>query len=473
MHSKGQGRADDVTVLRSRVQAQRVVPGSINHHQPAQIQPPSKANILSTSTQANPTKKQRVVASSFYPGRGVNSCKLSSLNHRNSGFHTPQVDDEGSETEEDPSDEEPSLELALKFPNKFSKSLGVKRPSWSSSGGNSASQSSSTSTGDFSLSTVPGQAASSPLSMVQPAPVAAVVSTAQLSALTIDLLNEVAPAVAQLTWPVHTELVFASGSDRLRLMNQCPMVRLIRDCLLNAADQLQPGSANILEQLTHDLDYLSKMTPRLRARISLIRSEVKECCMIITAGVFLMFGSPLDVINYIGKQLSQYTYTFPKAKLSNAPNGLVMRLQPYQNDHIITAIQVLYFAGGAKSFAKQFQYLFPTYETQKGEVCEVPIHMVALVATVLYATIREWSTGEQVIAEFSANAYLDVYNSHVNMLKHIQERHEGGFHLKMANIYTQANETPVSESNSVVPIAELNLDSINGYQRVSIYTTLS
>jgi hypothetical protein len=60
-----------------------------------------------------------------------------------------------------------------------------------------------------------------------------------------------------------------------------------------------------------------------------------------------------------------------------------MRLQPYQNDHIITAIQVLYFAGGAKSFAKQFQYLFPTYETHKGEVCEVPIHMVALVATVV------------------------------------------------------------------------------------------
>ncbi|KAN0137996.1 hypothetical protein V8E53_004215 [Lactarius tabidus] len=381
--------------------------------------------------------KQLERTSSFYPGRGVNSRELSSLNHGNSGFHAPQVNDEGSETEEDPSDEELSLELALKFPNKFSESLGVERPSWSSSGGNSASQSSSTSTGDISLSTAPGQAASSPLSMVQPAPVAAVVSTAQLSVLTIDLLNEVVPAVARLTWPVHTELVFASGSDRLKLMNQCPMVRsvlqkgiehlrasmlftnmfpdvcivlsLIRDCLLNAADQLQPGSANILKRLTHDLDYLSKITP-----------------------------------------------------LSNAPNGLVMRLWPYRNDRIITAIRALYFAGGAKSFAKQFQYLFPTYETHKGEVCEVPIHMVALVATALYATLREWSTREQVVAEFSANAYLDVYNGHVNTLKHIRERHEGGFHLMMADIYAQANKTPVSESNLVVPIAELDLDGING-----------
>jgi hypothetical protein len=63
------------------------------------------------------------------------------------------------------------------------------------------------------------------------------------------------------------------------------------------------------------------------------------------------------------------------------PNGLVMRSRPYRNDRIITAIRALYFAGGTKSFAKQFHYLFPTYETHEGEVREVPIHMVALVAT--------------------------------------------------------------------------------------------
>ena len=58
-----------------------------------------------------------------------------------------------------------------------------------------------------------------------------------------------------------------------------------------------------------------------------------------------------------------------------------MRSQPYQNDRIITAIRGLYFSGGTKSFVKQFRYLFPTFEISKGEVCEVPIHMVALVAT--------------------------------------------------------------------------------------------
>ena len=57
----------------------------------------------------------------------------------------------------------------------------------------------------------------------------------------------------------------------------------------------------------------------------------------------------------------------------------------------------------------------------------------------LYATIYEWRTGEQQIAEFSANAYLDVYLGHVNTLKHIQNNREGAFHLMMADIYWQAS----------------------------------
>lgn len=57
----------------------------------------------------------------------------------------------------------------------------------------------------------------------------------------------------------------------------------------------------------------------------------------------------------------------------------------------------------------------------------------------LYAAIYEWFTGEQQIQEFSANTYLDVYNSHVNTLKHILECCKGVFHLMMVDIYAQVN----------------------------------
>ena len=56
----------------------------------------------------------------------------------------------------------------------------------------------------------------------------------------------------------------------------------------------------------------------------------------------------------------------------------------------------------------------------------------------LYATLYEWRTGEQQVTEFSANAYLDVYQGHVNTLKHIRGERENGFHLMMADIYARA-----------------------------------
>ncbi|KAN0127723.1 hypothetical protein V8E53_014443, partial [Lactarius tabidus] len=163
------------------------------------------------------------------------------------------------------------------------------------------------------------------------------------------------------------------------------------------------------------------------------------------------------------RYMSHYTYTFPQAKLSNAPNALVMRSRPYRNDRIIAVIRNMYFSGGAMSFARKFQYLFPMYECREGEKrYEVPAPMVALVATALYATIYEWHTGEQHIAEFSANAYLDVYLGHINTLKHIKEKHEGAFHLMMADIYTQASKHIGNEASASVAIAQLDLDELDG-----------
>lgn len=61
---------------------------------------------------------------------------------------------------------------------------------------------------------------------------------------------------------------------------------------------------------------------------------------------------------------------------------LVKRLLPYQNDCIIKVIQDLYFTGGSMSFASQFDHLFPKHHGDDGKIrCEVPIPMVALVAT--------------------------------------------------------------------------------------------
>ena len=62
--------------------------------------------------------------SSYYPGRGDNSHALASVNDL-SFFYTPDVDDDGNQTEEDPLDDELPIDDAPKHVSKFSESLLV------------------------------------------------------------------------------------------------------------------------------------------------------------------------------------------------------------------------------------------------------------------------------------------------------------------------------------------------------------
>ena len=134
-----------------------------------------------------------------------------------------------------------------------------------------------------------------------------------------------------------------------------------------------------------------------------------------------------------------------------------MRTQPYHNKRIIQLIRVLYFSGGSNSLSARFHHRFPTGFAHDGYgvmECEVPIAMVALVATAvstyllyiecahldhqLYASIHEWRTGTRQAVEFSASAYLDVYLGHVNTLLLIQQKQGNAYHTIMADIYSKA-----------------------------------
>jgi hypothetical protein len=58
-----------------------------------------------------------------------------------------------------------------------------------------------------------------------------------------------------------------------------------------------------------------------------------------------------------------------------------MHSRPYRNPRIIAVIRDLYFTGGHTSFACRFRYLFPQMELDNVVKYEVPVPMVALVAT--------------------------------------------------------------------------------------------
>lgn len=72
---------------------------------------------------------------------------------------------------------------------------------------------------------------------------------------------------------------------------------------------------------------------------------------------------------------------FPQVGVS-VNDRLLKRSQPYRNERIINVIRSVYFTGGASSFMRRFDHLFPRYRDGQGVMkTEVPDAMVALVAT--------------------------------------------------------------------------------------------
>lgn len=135
--------------------------------------------------------------------------------------------------------------------------------------------------------------------------------------------------------------------------------------------------------------------------------------------------------------------------------GLPMRTKPYRNDRIIRVIRELFFTGGASSFAHRFDAEFLRAPAPEGVVArELPEPMLALVATgvratyqlghhtnlrfQIYAAIHEWRTGTHKSNDFSADAFLDVYNGHILTMKYIWTERPRAFHLMMKELYNLA-----------------------------------
>ncbi|KAI9429277.1 hypothetical protein H4582DRAFT_2089597 [Lactarius indigo] len=460
-------------------------------------------------------------APTFYTGHSDTTITrtLSSDN-----FPIPEVDGHDGLTDSEEEDEEQLVELALKHPARFADAMATERATWSGTGGIDVSRpmglrlSQSTASPGVSgratpvpttptlipsprthlaeprlrQTTSPGTQGSAtpvptmPITMPSPGMHLAELSVETPSPTVVLARRRVTPESPKVT-RADTDLVFTDGSTKLLLRHQQPVICTIvqkaienlratlvfqdafpdgsvafafsRDALSAATVSHQLSGAIVQRRLEADDEYVAKLVSLPRARISLIRAKVKEWCNAIVLGGFFSMGSANVIAEVVERQLSSYTYTFPCGLMVNS---LVRHSWPYQNDRIIAAVWDVYFTGGATSFASQFEHLFPTYQGANGQVNrEVPIPMVALVATALYATLYEWRTGEHQVSEFSQNAYMDVYQGHMNTFKHIQENREGAFHIMMSDIYTRAS-WPIG--NIGVPpsfaIADIDLDEL-------------
>jgi len=295
---------------------------------------------------------------------------------------------------------------------------------------------------------------------------------------------------AGFVWPSETELIYIPGTTKVMLTLQLPLIRtvlqdafenlrsslliehafpdpnltilFIRKHLVGAARSHLPRAVNVHRRLLVDNAYLEKLCRLPRTRMPLFRAEVKERCAGIIKSSFAT-TPPTTIAETVETQLSGYYYTFPIINNAHGVQLPPMRTRPYRNTRIITVIRDLYFAGGTQSFCNRFVRLFPKYEDDHGvEVYEAPIPMVALVATGLYAALYEWRSGFHQSMDFSANAFLDVYQGHVDTLQHIQDHRASSFHIMMRDIFDRAQATDGDVQVPIIniPVADINLDEM-------------
>ncbi|KAH9043547.1 hypothetical protein EDB83DRAFT_2523848 [Lactarius deliciosus] len=435
---------------------------------------------IPAAVQPTPAKKARNVAtlSSSNPSRPYVFGSAPRFDPGPRDYDAYPTTEEGSDDEDDLAD------LPQGPPDKIHKAMAAESPSWLDPAITDRRATPVRKT--ISTETLSSEHGTSPANMLSPAPVFETTAPVGSSSEQGQATTESSSA-----WPAETNLVLPPGVTRVKVTQQSPLIRDVIQCAIEdlqssllfidafphgiliisfvrqalniAAQKRCPAALSIQRRLLHDQDYMLKFAPVLRARIPLFRSEVKDRCNAIVLGEFSSM-TPEDIVHSVEWQRSGYKYVYPRGPKVPGANRLVMQSQPYRNRRIIWAIHDLYFVEGVgnPSFSTRFDQAFPRRIGNDGvTVREVPIPMVALVSTALYASIYEWRTGVQQPAEFSGNAYFGVYKAHVQTLEIIRDQRSNAYHTMMASIYSQACSSAGNgghPSSSSSQITELDLD---------------
>ncbi|KAH9175219.1 hypothetical protein EDB89DRAFT_1904093 [Lactarius sanguifluus] len=326
-------------------------------------------------------------------------------------FHNFDVDDNNSVSEDDDDDDEQIVELSLKNPAKFAEVMATERPTWKEPGSidmpHSVKLKSRQSTDSLGSSGSVGSAptGATPVSTSVPLTPGPQAHLTELSDEAGTPPPNQSPTVtpslpAPTVSHVDTDLVFVEGTTKIMLTNVTIAFALSRDALITATKTHGHGGGIVQCRLQVNNEYLTKLISLMRVRFPLFHGEVKERCNTVSVPPIIAIGSAAEITWLIQKQLFSYNYIFPGAPGNMGIARLVVQL-------LLCLISIIF--------------------SQRTKV------------KMLYATLYEWCGGAQQIAEFSANAYLDVYLANMNTLKHILNNQECAYHIMMNDIYAQAS----------------------------------
>ncbi|KAG1857802.1 hypothetical protein F4604DRAFT_1931307 [Suillus subluteus] len=121
---------------------------------------------------------------------------------------------------------------------------------------------------------------------------------------------------------------------------------------------------------------------------------------------------------------------------------------------------------GSQSIGVRFAEHFANLTENNTKRPEVPIPLVALVATVVYAALVWKSVGSPAKFNFSGNQISETYFFHVKFLQNVKDTAPRNFHRMMADIYEAVQHLKyaggtehTAEQNTALEL--LNLDGMD------------
>ncbi|KAG1791308.1 uncharacterized protein HD556DRAFT_1309901 [Suillus plorans] len=206
----------------------------------------------------------------------------------------------------------------------------------------------------------------------------------------------------------------------------------------------------IKKHLQSDEQYALQLCSLVDACVPIMRRELKEEACANADGYFCLGHKDTAKARRLLEKLA-YIYVL-KFDINN--DALPVGKKPYQGELLIflTYWQLFY---NQKSVGIKFAGRFIEIANNKAQRPEVPIPLLALVATAVYAALLWKSQGAPSKFNFTGNLFSETYNYHVRFLEKLKKDAPTKFHCMMADIYDAAHKLRYSGANASDHTSEL------------------
>ncbi|KAG1794382.1 uncharacterized protein HD556DRAFT_1475272 [Suillus plorans] len=228
-----------------------------------------------------------------------------------------------------------------------------------------------------------------------------------------------------------------------------------REILTNAVQYLK--ATPIEKRMRTDKGYLSALVGLIDTCASLFRRDIKDAACKNIVGYFQL---GLNCSAILERLLPDHLYIFPQTfNAQGLPSPICKK--PYQAEPIFTILFEIFFKN-IKSIGSQVPQRFLDIAKNKAHRPEIPIPMLSIVCTAIYAALLGKKSKSNDDFKFTGNQFCDNYSYHVSVLEQIRATAPNKFHKMMSDIYEEVQCLRLDTSGTYSQDVSLTFLDIDG-----------